>query len=149
LAFAVTLHRRCIVNKEAPARAASQLGLDTEQTQGVARLLRGIKFLPRPERLAVIAMRDPGYTDEDIAEMFGRCEDWAALVRENADAIRASEPIPMELEFLTENDFRDGGYAERHKAAEQTRTPRPGRPAILRTYSWDGRNATFLQAGAE
>jgi len=149
LAFAATLHRRCKINKENPVRVASQLGLDSEQTQGVVRLLRGISFLPRPERLAVIAMRDPGYTDQDIAEMFGRCDDWASLVRDNADAIRASEPIPLELEILTEDDFRDGNYAQRRKAVERTRQSRPGRPAILRTYSWDGRNATFLQAGVE
>ncbi|NBW17100.1 MAG: hypothetical protein EBR82_54900 [Caulobacteraceae bacterium] len=94
-------------------------------------------------------MRDPGYTDQDIAEMFGRCDDWASLVRDNADAIRASEPIPLELEILTEDDFRDGNYAQRRKAVERPRQSRPGRPAILRTYSWDGRNATFLQAGVE
>ena len=150
LAFAVTLHRRCVVNKEGPVRVASQLGLDSDQTKGVVRLLRKAGCIPSVERLAVIAMRDPDFTDEDIAEMFGKSEEWSADVRAKRDAIRASEPLPLELEMLTELDYRDGTAAERKSAIRETRQDRlheaaPQRPAMIRTFRWND-NGTFVQS---
>jgi len=154
LAFAVTLHRRCVVNQENPARVASQLGLDCDQTRGVARLLRRVRFIPSVERMAVIAMRDPGFNDEDIGEMFGKTEEWSAEVRGRQADIRRAEAIPMELEFLTELDFRDGGYDDRLAEAremhsERTYSPRFGRPCEIKAYHWNSKNGTFVSTVAD
>jgi hypothetical protein len=45
-------------------------------------------------------MRDWGLEDADIAEIFSRSKRWAKAVRDNADEIKANEPIPERLEFL-------------------------------------------------
>jgi hypothetical protein len=100
LAYAPQLWRMCVVNR-VPARvAAKQLNLDAEQARGAVRLLRVVDRVPSPERLALVVGRDWGLEDEDIAEIFGRSVRWARLVREQADEIKAEEPIPEELEFL-------------------------------------------------
>ena len=98
LALAAELRRRCLTNKERVKRVAESLDLDTPQVLGALRILRLGEF--SPERLALVAMRDYGLDDADIAEMWGRSERWARLVRENAEEIRAAEPIPEELEYL-------------------------------------------------
>lgn len=99
LGYADEIARRCAGKKESAKDVARSLGLDAEQTQGVARLMRARPHLS-PERLALVAMRDWGLDDADIAEIFGRSDRWAAVVRAQADEIRAEEPIPEHLEYL-------------------------------------------------
>jgi hypothetical protein len=100
LAHAPELTRRCLVNNQPASAAARIMGLQVEQTQGAVRLLRRLDYLPSPERLALVVMRDWGLEDEDIAEMFSRSKRWARAVRDNAEEIKANEPIPRHLEFL-------------------------------------------------
>ena len=64
------------------------------------RLLKSLSYKPSPERLALVAMRDPGLDDADIAEMFGRSVAWARVVREQRSEIEAEEPVRLALEYL-------------------------------------------------
>jgi len=100
LAFADELHRRVVINQESATVVAVSLGLDIQQTKGACRLLRSLPVKPSPERLALVAMRDYGLTNRDIAEMFGRSPRWDSLVRERADELREAEPIRWDLEYL-------------------------------------------------
>lgn len=143
LAYAADLRRRCIVNGEAAKDVAVSMGLDVEQTQGTVRLLRAVPTLS-PERAALVVMRDWGMTDEDIAEIFGRSERWAAVVRAQADEIRAEEPVPEDLEYLDsglqKGDPSPDEIAERVRTLE--RRPRDmaalSPQAAIRAYQWSG-----------
>lgn len=98
LAHADELHRRCVVNGESAVAVAKSLGLDPEQTRGSVRLIKKMGVLSQ-ERLALVVMRDWGLEDEDIGEIFSRPTEWATAVRENAERIKAREPIPERLEY--------------------------------------------------
>lgn len=154
LAFVHTFHRRCVVNRESIPRVASQLGLDAEQCKGVVRLLKAISFIPSFERLALIAQRDPGFTDEDIGEMFGTTEEWSADVRKRADWLRAHEHIPAQYEILTSLDYMSE-EAERIASEIKFTRPIPGRQiepnrlGNIRSYSWRGDRGAFFQAGID
>ena len=100
LAFADELHRRVIINRESATVVAENLGLDIQQTKGAVRLLRSLPVRPSPERLALVVMRDYGFDNRDIAEIFGRSPRWAYLVREREAELREAEPIREELEYL-------------------------------------------------
>jgi hypothetical protein len=150
LAYAVTLKRRCVINREPSARAASRLGLDVRETLGVVRLLSAVNFTPTVERLALIAQRDPGLDDEDIGEIFGRTAEWSAEVRERADELRRREQIPEELEWLTEDlqpgDLSPEAIAERAAEVREKRRSgywQRGEPGI-RTYRWSSKRASFV-----
>lgn len=122
LAFADELRRRVLVNGESAKGVAADLGLDPEQAQGAARLLRSLPYSPSPERLALVVMRDPGLDNADIAEIFGRSKRWAVWVRGNADELRAVEPIPMSLEYLDDGlQASDPTPAEILESAEKLR----------------------------
>lgn len=112
LAFASELWRRCVINCEKIKTVADSLGLDPEQAVGVVRLVRSHWPLSL-ERRALIAMRDWGLNDADIGEMFGRSERWARVVRSQADAIRAAEPVESHLEYL------DAGLQEGDPSPEE------------------------------
>lgn len=153
LAFARTLHRRCVVNKESFRTVASQLSLDHLQVQGVVRLLKAIDFIPSPERLALIAQRDPGWDDEDVGEAFGRCAEWSAAVRANSIRLRAAEQIPLHLEQLTDLDhgpspaeIADHAAMIRERHIGLGMGIAPNRPGAIRNYSWTGH--AFLQIGS-
>ena len=94
LAFGPVLWRRCRINQESADRVARDLNLDVSQVRGSVRLLKTTDILPSPERLALVAMRDPGLDDADIAEMFNRSLRWASVVRDQADEIRLEEKLP-------------------------------------------------------
>jgi len=98
LGFADDLRRRCLVNREGVKAVARKLGVDEGQAVGAVRLLRHGRY--SPERLALVVMLDPGMDDADIAEIFGRSERWARVVRSKAEEIRAEEPIPERLEWV-------------------------------------------------
>jgi hypothetical protein len=98
LAFAAVLHRRCVVNGETIRKVAYELGIDPEQAMGAVRLLRAVG-IPSKRRLALVAMRDPGLDDEDIAQMFDESPGWAFGVRYDK-RLRSKEPIPDRLEYL-------------------------------------------------
>jgi hypothetical protein len=100
LAFGPVLWRRCRINQESADHVASGLGLEVGQVRGSVRLLKTVSKLPSPERLALVVMRDPGLDDADIAEIFGRSERWALLVRAQADEIRKEERIPEQAEWI-------------------------------------------------
>ena len=99
LAFAADLQREVVDKRRTIKAVAKSLGLSEEQCRGVVRILRR-HGMRSPERLALVAMRDWGLDDSDVAEMFGRSERWAAIVRSQADEIRAEEPIDNYLEFV-------------------------------------------------
>lgn len=100
LAFAAEIRVRCVMCKEPAYRVAMDLGLEAPQVVGVSKVVKHQMY--SPERLALIAMRDPGYDDADIAEIFGRSQRWASIVRERADELREAEPISCWLEYLDE-----------------------------------------------
>jgi len=102
-AHAATLHRRCVINNEPTTTVAPKMRLELEEVQGMVRLLKAAKRIPTPERLAVVAQLDPGLDDSDVADIFGQTPEWSAWVRQNADAIRASHPLPPAVEWLTED----------------------------------------------
>lgn len=143
LAYAGEIRRRCVVNRESAASVAKSLRLDTDQTLGVSRLMRACPRLS-PERLALVAMRDWGLDDSDIASIFGRSERWAAVVRSQADEIRAEEPVPPRLEYLDSGlQPGDPSPSEVLERAEQLRVA-PGwrgdraTPPAMPAYSWRG-----------
>jgi hypothetical protein len=143
LAFARTLHRRCVVNKESTTTVASQLSLDRLQVMGAVRLLKAIDYIPSPERLALIAQRDPGWDDADVAEAFGRSEEWSAAVRENSIALRLKEPIPLHLEQLTDLDCGPSpqeiaDHAAMIRARDNGKVGAYASGTGIRAYSWDG-----------
>lgn len=153
LAFVHTLHRRCVINQESVPRVAMQLGLEYAQVAGVVRLLKSIRFIPSFERLALIAQRDPGLDDDDIAEIFGTIPEWSAEVRERAADIRAHEHIPAKCEVLTEEDFLSAEVAARLTDVRRTRVvPARGmeaRTGNIKAYSWSRSRASFFQIGIE
>jgi hypothetical protein len=154
LAFARTLHRRCVINKESTNTVASQLSLDPLQVRGVVRLLMAIDYIPSPERLALIAQRDPGWDDEDVAEAFGRSAEWSAEVRENSIAIRLKEPLPLQLEQLTDLDIGPSPAEIAHhtsmiraRTEDKGRGVDPNRVGGIRSYRWS--NNAFVQNSVE
>lgn len=104
LLFAGQLYHRVIVNGEPPMVVGKSLGLGKTATVGVLRILRHCGKVPSRERLALVAMRVPDVTDEDIADWFGEPLNWARSVRQTADDLRKEEFIPDWMEFV------DDGY---------------------------------------
>jgi hypothetical protein len=98
-AHADELYRRCVINGESPRTVARRLKLSQSQAEGVVRIVRR-HGRRSPERMALVAMRDWGLDNQDIAEMFGRSVKWASVVREQADEIRLEEFIQPALEYL-------------------------------------------------
>lgn len=66
-------------------RVADRLGLDREQVMAAKQFLASAKSCPPPEVCAGVASLDPGLTDDDIAEMFGRSSKWAKMARERRE----------------------------------------------------------------
>jgi len=164
LAHAAELQRSVIVNRESTASAAKRLGLSFPQCKGVVRLLRRSKYIPSPERLALVAMKDWGLEDADIAEMWGRPKEWAAQVRADAKKLRAAEPIANHLEYVDEGLCPgDPDPEELYRRAAAIRAQRDrrwtqsvkGRPAGsqtqsgLRQFAWNGRHASFVSVLSE
>jgi hypothetical protein len=139
LAFAPTLHRRCVVNGETIRSVAIELGLDHEQAKGAVRLLKSVG-IPSKRRLALVAMRDPGLDDADIAEMFGESEGWSFDVRFDEE-LKDEQPIPEHLEYL--DDGLQPGDPSPEELARRTAEVRaakaePDRPA----HRWDNLSST-------
>lgn len=152
-AFAKEIWTRCVMCKEPAYRVAKDLGLDERQVAGMVKVLR--HRLYSPERLALIAMRDPGYDSADIAEIFGRSLRWAELVRERAEEIRQEEYLHESLEYLDDGlqpgDPTPAEIAERTQALHNSGAFKGRRefslPASLQHLSWRG-NA-FVSVSAE
>lgn len=151
LAHADLLWFRCILGREPAIAVAMSLGLDHGQTEGAVRLLRSVPKTPSPERLALVAMKDWGLDDEDIGEMWGRPTRWAAAVRAQAESLREEEPIWPHLEYLDEGLQPSDPCPEElwRRAAElrsqRTRSSYAPAQGRMRTFSWDGRHATFIR----
>ena len=156
LAFAADLHRMVLVNRLTVRRVARTLKLEESQCVGVVRILR--RHGPRsPERMALVAMRDWGLDDADIAEIFDRSVKWASIVRSQADEIRAAEPIDLELEYLDcglrpEDPSPD--EILRRAAELRNRPDFKGQlvgarraPWLVPNYSWTNQHA-FISLGA-
>lgn len=143
-AFAKEIMVRCVMCKEPAYRVARDLRLDERQVIGMVKVLR--RRMYSPERLALIVMRDPGFDDSDIAEIFGRSERWAKLVREQADQIRQEEYVPESLEYLDEGlqpgDPMPSEIAERtqelHRTGQFKGRKECAIPASLTQVSWRG-----------
>lgn len=155
LASADALWRMCVVNRIPAFKVAKSLGLREGQTRGVIALLKSYGSCPSPERLALVAMKDPGLDDADIAEMFGRSVRWASVVRSKADQIRAEEYIRPEREYLDDGlQPGDPMPDELWRRAAEVREQRSGRRTDLapqdltgpRAYQWRG-NA-FVSIGS-
>lgn len=156
LAFAADLNREVVRKGRAAKAVARGLGLEEEQCKGVVRILRR-HGMRSPERLALVAMRDWGLEDLDIAEMFGRSERWASIVRSQADEIRADEPIELGLEYLDCGLRPEDPSPDEilRRAAELRKRPdfkgrfvgaRAGR-WLIPNYSWTKEHA-FIPLGA-
>lgn len=153
LAVAGTVWHRAIVNRESSWRIARDLGFSNGSIAGVVRLLKACGYCPSAERLAVAAMIVPDVTDSDIAEWFGKDEEWARGVREKADYWRLSEPIPAQLEFV------DDGYQPGDPTPEEiaqicsTFTLRPSgmpeRQVGMPQFTWNGKRGSFIHISAE
>lgn len=147
LGYADEIRRRCLVNKESAHVVARKLGLDAEQTRGAVRLLKARPHLSQ-ERLALVAMRDWGLTDSDIAEIFRRSDRWAAVVRSQADEIRAEEPIPEHLEYLDsglqKGDPSPAEISDRAKGIRVVHGVRKDATrGAIRVYAWRGDACLF------
>lgn len=145
------IRRRCIVNGEPAKRVARSMGLDPHQVVGAVRIFRRRRW--SPERLACVVMLDPGMTDEDIAEIFGRSVRWAQVVRRKRKYIKREEPMPRSLVWfdpylqqhdpspaeiaLRAKDVRENGVPD-DSVAKRTGTAKPRRAA----------NGTFVSIGA-
>lgn len=152
LAYAEELRRRILTNREPAKRVAESLGLEPEQVKGAMRILRRGRY--SPERLALVAMRDFGLDDHDIAEMWGRTQRWATAVRQHADELRATEFIPEELEYLDAGLYPgdpDPDEVRRRAAELRAKSATKGMSVLyrsgIRTYSWNGNNASFVSIG--
>jgi hypothetical protein len=100
LGYVRELHRRCVVDGEPCAAVAAQCGQNEIAVKNIVHMLREHGRLPSDERLACIAMQDPGLDDDDIADIFGRTKRWARTVRSLQEDIEASEQMPEELTWF-------------------------------------------------
>lgn len=145
LAFARDVWRRAILNKESCLRIANSLELDEEQVKAAAALLRRANRIPSRERLALVAMRDPGLNDEDIAEMFEMPEEWASKVRKNSDRIMAAEPINDSFyPWLYDNELSSEqilAIAQANRRDHFSSTFH--RHGNIRQFSWSNRATAF------
>jgi len=90
--------------------------------------------------MALIAMRDPGLDDADIAEMFVESEGWSFDVRYDPK-LRENEPIPVHLEYLDDGLQPDDPSPQelaRRTAEVRAAKVEPDRPA----HRWDHLSAT-------
>lgn len=156
LAFANEIARDCVINRTEVSQCAKTYGLDDDQTQRVVALMRwankkGVS-LPK-ERLAIMAMSDPGLANEDIAQMFGMSYRWAEFVRQNAAAICKECPVPSEVEVTagvctSQETIRQRADEIKARALDEMKKrycPAHKQPAI-RQYAL-GRHA-FIPVGA-
>ena len=147
LALAPEVQREILVNRMAVLRFAAKYGLERDQVQFAVNLLRWAakaEATLSPERLALIVMQDADLNDEDVGEIFGRSTRWATLVREQAEEIKAEQPIPPELDHSDAFFWpRSVGHAEREAetrarlaASGNRERPQSPRPVLIRNYTW-------------
>lgn len=145
LAFARDVWRRAILNKESCLRIAISLDLDEEQVKAAAALLRRANRIPSLERLVLVAMRDPGLSDEDIAEMFDMPEELASKIRKNSDRIKEAEPINDSFyPWLYDNELSSEeilAIAQANRRDHFSSTFH--RYGNIRRYSWQNRSTAF------
>jgi hypothetical protein len=164
LAHADDLWRMAVENGMTGPQAAKTLGLPKIQCMGVIRLLREVGHVPSRARMAVCAMNDFGWDDQDIAEVFSMPVAWAQWVRKNRDHLRKSEPFALELEYVDEGlRPQDPDPTELYRRAAALRAKRErgwtmlnrGRLADapaqggLRNFAWNGRHASFISIVSE
>lgn len=144
LAFAKEIRARCVICREPASRVAEDLRLDASQVEWVAKIVRVRMY--SPERLALIALNDPGLSESDVAEIFGRSAKWVSIVRKQAGSIRKAESIPRSFELM--DDVMQPGDPTPEEIAEKTaELHRSGAfrgrrestsPVLLATYSRRG-----------
>jgi hypothetical protein len=139
LAFFAELHHRVIVNREPIGIVRYKLQLDEVACEGMLRILRYCGGVPSKERIACIAMQDPGFDDTDIADICDKSVDWARECRAHREAIEQREVIPEELCWFpghitkrdpTPEDIRVRCAEQRAKAHHVNSVPRSHSPAI-------------------
>jgi hypothetical protein len=153
LAFAGQLWHRVIVNHESVFRVSEQLGLCSQVSRNLLRLMRSVKGVPSAERLAVICQLDPGYDDADVGEVFGRTAEWSANVRRNAARIRAAEPIDPQLEWFDDGlkpfDPTPAEILQRALEVRSSKGVNHQKNAGIRAFAWRPRVSSFLPIRAE
>jgi hypothetical protein len=155
LVFAGQVWHRVIINKEPPMRVSRDLGLSKPQITGIVRVLRHFGHVPSRERMAVMAMRIPDVTNEDVAEWFGKDLKWAAWVRDKQDYFRLKEPMPSAYEIV-EDGYEDGDptpaeidVLKQSIRAATERQPTPPPAVGIAAYSWNGRRNAFVPIGVD
>lgn len=156
LVFAGQIHHRVLVNRESETRIANDLGISRITIRSILRILKYVGGVPSAERLALIAMRIPDATDEDIGEWFGHGHVWAARVRANAEAIREREQIPKVMEVIAgeaDDDMpsvqeREAIAAEiRRKGLAAQKEEEPPRVTVAQ-YAWSSKHGSFVSVGS-
>ena len=139
LAFFAELHRRVIVNREPIGIVRYKLRMDEGACDGMLKILRHCGGVPSKERIACIAMQDPGFDDQDIADICDESVDWARQCRAQREAIEQREVIPEDLCWFsghitkrdpTPEEIRVRCAEQRARAPHTNRVPRNTSPAI-------------------
>lgn len=102
LVFVGQVWHRIIINNEYPSVVSRDLGIGKHALRGIVRILQHCKRVPTKARLALIALRTPDVTPEDIVDWFDEPLWWVHDVMDNADKIREREHIPAQLEYYDE-----------------------------------------------
>jgi hypothetical protein len=157
LVAAPEIWRRIAINREPSRKVARSLGMEVTTLDGVMRILKERRGVPSPERLALVAMRVPDVTDEDIAGWWGKSVAWAAAVRRHADFWRECDPIREELEYI-DDGYQPGdpspeeiyAMAARIRTVAGRRLPTGkdsvfgGARCAIRSYGWNRKHASFI-----
>lgn len=105
LAYASDIRRDCIVNGVSCTQFAARRQLDADQVVAAKWWLEQCSAVPPPEVCAGVASLDPGLSDADIAEMFGRSERWAKMARERREEFCAESSAPLAFDpWVKEGD---------------------------------------------
>lgn len=152
LGFAADLWRRCVINKECPEKVAISMDLDVDLTEGAVRLLRSFGRMPSVSRLAVCCLRDPGFTNKDIADIFGRSLRWAQRIRFRQEEIRLKCPVPAALECLGQSfeptPLEIAERAAQVRAGRVMNCDKQGYSPAIRSFSWTGYQFASIPNGA-
>lgn len=154
LAFVEELHRRVLINREPLGVVRGQLGVDDCAAEGILKILRHCAGVPSQERIACIAMQDPGLDDNDVADICEMSVEWARNCRAIRDRIEASEVIPENLCWFaghitrkdpTPEEIRVRSAEQRAKGHGTATRPRDLSPGVRQFFLWRSGSAPFFK----